>query len=287
MLKKILLASVAGLAVAATGVAAFSGGAGAAENARVRVIHASPDAPAVDVYANDGKVLSNVPFKTASDYLSVPAGAYNFKVFATGANPASDTAVIDADAALEAGKDYTVVALGKLADIKPGVFVDNNAAPAAGKAHVRVLHASPDAPAVDIAVKSGPVLFPNLAFEKQAGPSPVDAGTYDLEVRAAGTMTVALAIDDVTLEAGKIYDVLAVGLLNGEPALSALPIVTSPAAAPPPVASPSAVPPVTSPNTGTGDALGGSSAPWLLIGALAAAGVVLAGGGVLATRRTR
>lgn len=288
MLKKILLASVAGLAVVAASAAAFTGGAGASDHARVRVIHASPDAPNVDVYANDARVLADVPFKTASDYLEVPGGDYNFKVYAAGADPASDTAVIDADATLETGKDYTVVALGLLAEIKPGVFVDNNAAPAAGKAHVRVLHASPGAPNVDIAVKDGPVLFPDLAFEEQAGPSPVDAGTYDLEVRAAGTMTVALAIDGVTLEAGKIYDVLAVGLLNGEPALSALPIVTTPAAATAPAAPSSGVPPVTSPSTGTGDALAGTTTPWILIGALAVAGLGLAASGsVLAGRRVK
>ena len=95
--------------------------------ARVRVVHASPDAPAVDVYADGAKVLTNVAFKGSSDYLSVPAGPHNFKVFATGANPATGTAVINADATLEAGKDYTVVAIGKLAEIKPLVLVDNNA----------------------------------------------------------------------------------------------------------------------------------------------------------------
>jgi hypothetical protein len=220
-------------ALGAIGMIAWSGGvpASAEDTARVRVVHASPDAPAVDVYANGAKVLTNVPFKGSSDYLSVPAGAHNFKVYATGANPASDSAVIDADATLDAGKDYTVIAVGKVADIKPVVLEDNNAAPASGKAHVRVVHASPDAPAVDVAVKGGPVLFSNLAFPNAAGPSPVDAGTYDLEVRAAGTTTVALPVNGVQLQAGKIYTVLAVGLLNGTPALEALPIINDPAPA--------------------------------------------------------
>lgn len=269
-------------AVGAIGLMVLFGGASASaeDMARVRVVHASPDAPAVDVYADGNKVLSNVPFKGSSDYLSVPAGPHNFKVYAAGENPASGTAVIDADATLAAGKDYTIVAVGRVADIKPAVFEDNNAAPAAGKAHVRVIHASPDAPAVDVAVKGGPVVFANLAFPNAAGPSPVDAGTYDLEVRAAGTTTVALPINGVQLQAGKIYTVLAVGLLNGTPALEALPIVNDPAPSPAAAASPVA-PAAALPASGTGATASGSGVSAMLA-VLLGLGILAAGGGTLA-----
>jgi LPXTG-motif cell wall-anchored protein len=186
-------------------------------NAKVRVVHASPDAPAVDVWVDGNKVLTNVPFFTASDYLDVPAGPHDIKVTPTGD---ANTAVIDAKGvAVEAGKAYTVAAVGKLVEIKPAILADNLAAPAAGKAHVRVIHASPDAPAVDIKVKGGPTLISNLAFPNDSGYSPVDAGTYDLVVTPAGSETVALDLAGTTLEAGKIYDIFAVGLLNGEPKL--------------------------------------------------------------------
>ena len=234
-MKRFLLAVAAIVAIAAGGLAVVGGSAGAQSpsDARVRVVHASPDAPGVDVYANDNKVLTNVEFPAASDYLTVPAGTYNFKVFATGADPVSDEPVIDADATLAAGKDYTVAAVGLVADIQPAVFEDNNAAPAEGKAHVRVIHASPDAPAVDIAVAGGPVVIAGLAFPDASEYTPVDEGTYDLEVRAAGTETVALPLDGVSLAAAKIYTVIAVGLLEGEPALDVLVIADDPRAAAP------------------------------------------------------
>ena len=209
-MKKLMALAAIGGAVAMA-FAAFTSGASAADMARVRVVHASPDAPAVDVYADGAKVLTNVAFKGSSDYLSVPAGPHNLKVFATGANPATGTAVINADATLEAGKDYTVVAIGKVADIRPLVLVDNNAAPAAGKAHVRFVHLSPNAPAVDVAVDGGAVVFADYTFKEASAFTPLDAGTYDLEVRLAGTSTVALDLDPITLQAGKIYTVFAKG----------------------------------------------------------------------------
>ena len=204
---------VAGLLLALSlGKAAF-----AQANAKVRLVHASPDAPAVDVYVDGNKALTNVPFFAASDYLDVPAGPHDIKVTPTGD---ANTAVIDAKGVtVEAGKAYTIAAVGKVAEIKPVVLADNLAAPAPGKAHVRVVHASPDAPAVDIKVKGGPTLISGLAFPKDSGYNPVDAGSYDLVVTPAGSEIVALDLAGTQLEAGKIYDIFAVGLLNGEPKL--------------------------------------------------------------------
>jgi hypothetical protein len=238
-------------------------------NARLRVVHASPDAPAVDVYANGNKVLSNVSFFAASDYLSVPAGSYKLQVVVAGETDLSK-AVIDATADLMAGKDYTVAAANVVASIEPLVLADNNAAPAAGKAHVRFVHASPDAPAVDIRVKGGPVLFPNIAFKGTGTYTPVDAGTYDLEVTAAGTDTVVKAIPGVKLEAGTVYTAWATGTLA-----SLTPEITvdakAEAAAPAPA-------PGTLPVTGAGDSL-----PFIAILAL---GLAIVAAGTLLRRRS-
>ena len=206
-----------GLAIAAP--------AAAQSQARVRVVHASPDAPAVDVLVDGSAAFENAAFKGITDYAALDAGSYNVKVVPSGV---TEPVVIDADLDLMAGKDYTVVAVGELADITPLVLMDNNASPAAGKAHVRFVHASPDAPAVDIAVADGgPVLFSNVAFKGTGDYTPVDAGTYDLEVRLAGTDTVALAVPGVKLDEGTVYTVFAMGLAGGSPALMAVPSVDS------------------------------------------------------------
>jgi hypothetical protein len=109
--------------------------------------------------------------------------------------------------------DATVVAVGTLDSIGVIALADDNTAPAAGNARVRFVHASPDAPAVDIAVKGGPVLFPNVAFKEFGAYAEVPAGAYDLEVRVAGTDTVALELPGVTLADGQIVTVFAAGLL--------------------------------------------------------------------------
>jgi hypothetical protein len=190
--------------------------------AMVRVAHLSPDAPPVDVYVNGARALSAVPFKDVSSYLPVPSGSVNFRV--TPANAATPV-VIDATVTLSDGGNYTVAATGFLAGIQPLVLEDDRGT--TGQSKVRFVHASPDAPAVDIAVTGGPVLFSNVSFRQASGYPQVAPSTYDLEARPAGTTTVALAVPDVTLRPGTNYTVFAVGLLsNGT--LAALPAVDAP-----------------------------------------------------------
>ena len=188
--------------------------------AQVRVIHLSPDAPTVDVAVN-GTVAASVSYLEVTGYLPVPAGDTRFTVTPSGA---SEPVVIDATVPLGAGAFYTVVATGLLAggDVQPLVLVDN--ASATGQAQVRFVHASADAPAVDVAVTDGPILFGGVPFRGASQYGAVDGGTYDLEVRVAGTQTVALPLPGVSFNGGTNYTVFATGLL-ADGSLGALPVI--------------------------------------------------------------
>lgn len=179
--------------------------------ARVMAVHASPDAPAVDLLVDNAVAGTGLAFPNNTAYLSLNAGAHNIKVNVTG----TSTTVINADVTLTGGTNYTVFAADSVTNITPVVLTDDLTTPATGKAHVRFVHMSPNAPAVDVAVTGGPVLFANKAFKEFTAFTPVDAGTYDLEVRVAGTSTVALPLPGITLQAGKIYTVFAKGFLGG------------------------------------------------------------------------
>lgn len=203
--------------------------------AQVRVIHASPDAPAVDVWVDGTRAFANLSFTDITEYATLPADSYRVRVVPAGQ---TEPAVIDANIDVMGGTNYTVVATGRLADIAPLILVDDSPVPAAGQAHVRFVHLSPDAPAVDIAVAGGPVLFDSIAFRQFGDYTPVDAGTYDLEARVAGTDNVALSVPGVSLTAGTIYTVYAVGFAAEEPALSV--IVSQDAAAMMPAVLPAA-----------------------------------------------
>ena len=179
---------------------------------KVMVAHASPNAPGVDLLVDNTKVnTSALNFPNNIGYLSVETGMRNFKVNVTG----TSTTVINADLTIDENKNYSVFAIDSVSKISALVVADDLTAPASGKAHVRFIHLSPNAPAVDVAVTGGAVVFGNKSFKSSTAFTPLDAGTYNLEVRVAGTTTVALPLPGIVLEAGKIYTVFAKGFLGG------------------------------------------------------------------------
>lgn len=180
--------------------------------AKVLVTHASPNAPGVDLLVDNSKQnTAALNFPSNTGYLQVEAGTRNIKVNVSG----TSTTVINADLALSKDQNYSVFAIDSVSKISALVLTDDLTAPASGKAHIRFVHLSPNAPAVDVAVTGGAVVFGNKAFKDYTAFTPLDAGTYNLEVRVAGTSTVALPLPGITLQAGKIYTVFAKGFLGG------------------------------------------------------------------------
>lgn len=90
-------------------------------------------------------------------------------------------------------------------------FTSASAAPAAGMAYVRVVHASPGAGTVDVFV-DGAALLPNFTFGTVTGYVPVAAGTHKIQVAPAGKGIGASVITQtVTVATGVPYTVAAIG----------------------------------------------------------------------------
>lgn len=190
----------------------------AAASAQLRVVHTVFDAPAVDVYMNGSKALSGLAYKEIAPRVALAAGDYDFKV-----TPAGKTnTLIESKVSLESGKSYTFLALGRMADMTGKVLVDDLSPLASGQSRVRLVHASPDTPAVDVAVKDGSVLYPNLGLGESSNYFTLPASPLSVEVRPAGTTTVALSVPSLSLSANTAYTVYVVGLSSGSPGLSTL-----------------------------------------------------------------
>lgn len=197
-----------------TGDCVYALGVGDDGNACVNVVHASPDAPAVDVYVNGEQALTGLVFGEFSGWVALPAGEHQIQVTADGAE--LETAVIDAMVTIEEGAAYHIAASGLLEDIAPQIYQVDLGMLDDETARIRVIHSSPDAPGVDVAVVGGDILIENLEFPDASGFLEVPAGAYDLQVRPTGTEDVALDLPGVEFEAGTVYDVFAVGQVEDE-----------------------------------------------------------------------
>ncbi|MEY7851151.1 DUF4397 domain-containing protein [Natrarchaeobius sp. A-rgal3] len=188
---------------------------------RTRVAHLSPDAPDVDIYVEGERVRENIAYGTVTDYRDLAPGTYTIQVVPAGEDPAE--AVLEET--VEAGDvaptvDGLLAVIGEVAaENQPlqALFLDDDNSPVdPGTARVRVLHASPDAPAVDVVVgETGDALFENVAFG-ESGYVEVPEGEYTLEIYPAGDRETSVFEVDVSLAGGTVYSAFAIGYLEPE-----------------------------------------------------------------------
>ena len=112
-----------------------------APSTTVQILHASPDAPAVDVVVDGEEALTDVDYKDSSGWGEFAAGTYSIEV--QGILPDGNATVIGpADLTFEADTINTVVALNDVQNIEPLVLTQPQTPVSAGAARVWVLHAA-------------------------------------------------------------------------------------------------------------------------------------------------
>jgi hypothetical protein len=187
------------------------------KSSKVLFVHASPDAPAVDIDVAGGSAAKGAAFGANTNYATFSVNETD--KFKTDIKVASSGAVAlsIADPAWTNNMNYSVFVIDSVKKLKAVSVMDMYTVPTDGKALVRFVHASPNAPNVD--VKAGTAsLFTNIPFlgKGAAGATsfiPVAAGTVTLDVFITGGDKVLSA--PVTLAANKVYTVWAKGFAGG------------------------------------------------------------------------
>lgn len=185
----------------------------------IRLFHASPNAPAVDIYA-EGELLANdLSYGEITDYMTVPPGRYTLEVY-----PAGETLnpVLEVDALIPENVVITIAAVGLLDELALTSIPEPVEVDTQGRACIRFIHLSPDAPAVDILLEDGTKLFTDIGFKEATDYACVPGGTYTFSVNLAGTDTAALTVPEVEVSTNQFYTIYAIGLADGSPELEAI-----------------------------------------------------------------
>lgn len=193
------------------------------QNPWIYALHAGADAPAVDLFAGDAELVDDLSFGALSGPKQVPPGSYTVDFFPTAAGaarPAGEPAAKAAPPALAAGQEALLVATGLLAGTGNQSFrllAFNDEFPVATQSKIRAVHASPDAPAVDLGVLNAehvvnPVLFSNLTFGQASAPegATASAGTLPLGVTPTGqSSTIAASFHVPVLDTTRAFAIAA------------------------------------------------------------------------------
>ena len=190
-----------------------------AKIARLQIIHNSPS-PTVDIWVNGSLFVNDFAFRTATPFVTVPAGVdLNIGIALANSQTAED-ALVNYTVNLENGKTYVVVANGIVGGT-PGFDLAINdmgaeAADAAGNTGLLFFHGSPDAPEVDI-VAGGSPIFDDVEYGEFSGYLNVPSASYEISVTPADdNNTVVAKYDaDVSFWKGRTAVIFASGFLGG------------------------------------------------------------------------
>jgi hypothetical protein len=140
---KVLSSCAVVLIVAAALLTIGCGGGG---SSKIRFMNASPNSPSFNVLIDGKTVLNGLGFGYGTSYMSVSSGSRLLEFQPVGTT--NDTVKMSVN--IGSGTNNTFMLQGFLNAIKGIPYVDNQTAPAAGIAQVRVINAAASVSAVDI-----------------------------------------------------------------------------------------------------------------------------------------
>jgi len=196
---------------------------------RLRALHSSPDAGAIDLLVNGSAKFLNVPYESASAYQSFQAGSYTFKVVPTNQiNPVW----VQSSASFGERTDWSYLFVGLLntsvnhtnQHVDHILTMDDNSLPKAGDIKFRFIHASPNAPAFVLRA-NGVSVFHNVSYKESTNYTFVASEKYTLEIFVAdaglGAEPVFAQLFDFRAKDGgsAVYTLVAEGLYGMQPAL--------------------------------------------------------------------
>lgn len=200
------------------------GGAQSGPTARIRVLHLSPDAPAVDAYVGSERVLSNLAFLKTSAYAELPSGRADVSITATGAALSTAVATLP-NALLETDRDYTAFAFGKLANIQANAIEDSTQGLATNNVRVRIVHAADGVGAVNVyqvpAMGAATAIALNLRYGTFAMPVDLPTDAFVAGIDLDDDKSPDLLFDIPSLPRGTVVNVFAVLDSTGAPLLLA------------------------------------------------------------------
>jgi len=197
---------------------------------QLRALHASPDAPAVNILVNGTEVLSGVDYTDGSGFLPVTETT---TVQVEAIIPGGNAIVIDESLDLEFSTDYTVIAVGDVAAPIGTLLISNptDERLTPGSFFAQAVHAAPDAPPVDIFVTtpgadlaaSAPAAA-NVSYEDVTDRLEVPAGTYQIRVTLAGDPA-AVVFDSGSQDLPEGADLLLAAVENTGPGTTPIQLV--------------------------------------------------------------
>jgi len=176
----------------------------------VRIVNAGNGGKDIAIQLDGAPLFDGVKAASVTDYREVGAVLARFAARSPGA---SDTTVLATnEEVLVDGNRYTAFLISEDLSRSTLRIVKDEVIPDSGKARIRVVHAAPGAPELDISVVGQTdKLFSGVGFKSEAGYKDLTPVNVALEVRAKDASKVLLRIPAMELRAGAATTIVLTG----------------------------------------------------------------------------
>ena len=185
----------------------------------VRILHAVPNAPNVDVYLNGSLISTNLAFGKISKYATLSPGEYEFQLFPTGTY---DKPLLTQTVQLIANSNYTVAIVTLANNLYLFRLKDDNLPITKAQAFLRFINLSSNSPLLSLALPNGVVLFNQAEYLETTGYYQLSSGIYNFEILLGSSQTSTKYIKNITLDGSKFYTIYIIGLFKDKPPLGYL-----------------------------------------------------------------
>jgi len=206
-------------------------------SAKMRVIHLTPKADAADVYVNNTLVQADLEYRDVGCYTEVNPGLVDFQLVPT---KRGYPAWIDCFLKVYSDQSVTVAAMGTTEGDMQSIMYDDDVETDLCKAKLRIIHASPDAPSLDILMtpmdrngssqedRCNPTepQYKNLCFKDASTYEIFEPGNYEFRANIALSNSSVLKIPSMTLCPGVNYTIFIIGLTRNN-TLTSMTIIDS------------------------------------------------------------
>jgi len=184
-------------------------------SAYIRVVHIAARGPDVDIYVNDKLAIPGLKYREFTDYINLPSGTYNIKVYNA---DNTDILLADVDIFVAPKSITTVIAFVEKRNLSL-YPVDETplSSPTTGKAKIRIAQFIQNIPPVDIVLSNGTVLYKNVNFKDVRNYIELPIGTYTMELKLVNTDVTILYVPNMNLRSDKYYTLYLIGLVGNFP----------------------------------------------------------------------
>jgi Domain of unknown function (DUF4397) len=196
------------IAAAMLGAASLATTAGTATT-RFEVLHASPDAPPVDLYVGSIPLQSGLAYTQFSRRYVIAPATYQIRVFQQGADP-NGTPLLTIPVGLEPNQRYLIVIANRVQTLEGVVYQEppgggeGPSVPPGAQATIRLINLDPGSPPLDVFdVGGNVVIIPDVAF-KVAKQTTLPQANLTLQLRQSGTANILVSIAPTNFPGGRI-----------------------------------------------------------------------------------